>query len=271
MSFVRCDDRCSFILLIVDPFRVIAHRGASAYAPENTMAVFRKAVELGAPEVETDVGFTKDGGLILFHDGTLDRTTNGHGVPSDYTLAELKELDAGSWMKPEENPGFAWDRDFSGERLSTLDELFREFGNNLIYHVELKDRTEGLVPAVIDCVRRYDLVDRVFIAIINDEEPLLEAKRLEPGINTSLAPHSQMREMGGQGAIEYIAHSGHDMVTLNARSHSRELVDVAHRCGIEARSSGIRNHDEMVEAVECGCNGMTINWPDWLLSYIASM
>ena len=118
-----------------DPFRVIAHRGASAYAPENTMAAFKKAAEIGAPEVETDVRFTKDGKLLLFHDQTLDRTTNGSGLPSDFTLEELRRLDAGSWMKPDEYPDFQWEHDFSGERLITLDELLREFGDTLTYHV----------------------------------------------------------------------------------------------------------------------------------------
>ena len=118
-----------------DPFRVIAHRGASAYAPENTMAAFKKAAEIGAPEVETDVRFTKDGKLLLFHDQTLDRTTNGSGLPSDFTLEELRRLDAGSWMKPDEYPDFPWEHDFAGERLITLDELLREFGDTLTYHV----------------------------------------------------------------------------------------------------------------------------------------
>ena len=94
--------------MAADPFRVIGHRGASAYAPENTMAAFKKAVEIGVAEVETDVRFTKDGKLLLFHDPTLDRTTGGSGLPSDFTLEELKRLDAGSWMKPDKYPDFQW-------------------------------------------------------------------------------------------------------------------------------------------------------------------
>ena len=253
--------------MVADPFRVIAHRGASAYAPENTMAAFKKAVEIGAPEVETDVGFTKDGQLLLFHDRTLDRTTDGTGLPSDYTLDELKRLDAGSWMDPDDYPGFRWEQDFSGERLITLDELLREFGDSLTYHIEVKDRTAGIVPAIIECVRRFELVDNAFIAIINDEEFLLEAKRVEPRIRTSLSPHRQIKEMGRSEAVEHVARS-HDMLTLSSSNHAKELVDVAHRCGIEARSSGIADRDQMIEAVEMGCNGMTINWPDWLLDYV---
>ena len=70
------------------------------------MAAFRKALELGVPEVETDVRFTKDKRLVLFHDHTLERTTDGTGPPSDHTLEELKQLDAGSWMDPSEYEGF---------------------------------------------------------------------------------------------------------------------------------------------------------------------
>ena len=254
--------------MLPDPFRVIAHRGASAYAPENTMAAFRKAVDMGAVEVETDVGFTKDRQLILFHDWKLDRTTNGQGRPADYTLAQLKELDAGSWMDPSEHPDFGWDEDYTGEKLITLDELLATFGDGLTYHVEIKDRVEGLVPPIIDCIRRHGVVENCFIAIIDDEAFLQEAKRLEPGIRTELAPNTRWKESGA-AAIEEVAKSGHDMVTLSSFNHSRELVDLAHSLGIEARSSGIKNRDHMMEAIEAGCNGMTINWPDWLLEYVA--
>ena len=86
--------------MLASPFHIIAHRGASGYAPENTMASFRRAVDLGATEVETDVAFTRDGELLLFHDETLERTTNGNGLPEDHTLAQLLGLDAGSRHSP---------------------------------------------------------------------------------------------------------------------------------------------------------------------------
>ena len=73
------------MITLANPFRIIAHRGASGYAPENTMAAFDRAVSMGVTEVETDVGLTKDGALILFHDNTLERTTNGFGLPEEHT------------------------------------------------------------------------------------------------------------------------------------------------------------------------------------------
>jgi glycerophosphoryl diester phosphodiesterase len=91
---------------------VIGHRGASAYAPENTLASFALAKEMGADWFELDSTLTRDGQVIVIHDDTLDRTTNGKGPVADMTLAQLKQLDAGAWKDPK----------FAGERLPTLAE-----------------------------------------------------------------------------------------------------------------------------------------------------
>jgi glycerophosphoryl diester phosphodiesterase len=248
---------------LADPFRIIAHRGASGYAPENTMAAFRRAVEMGATEVETDVSFTKDRRLLLLHDDTLDRTTDGSGLPEDYTLDELKLLDAGSWV----DERLSWDSDYGGEKLITLEELLDQFGDTLTYHVEIKKRMPGLVPAVIDAIKERGLIDHVFIAAIDDDGSLQEAMRMAPRIRVASAPVTRIREIGPR-AIEECARHGYAMVTLASFNHAKELVDLAHSLGMEARSSGIADREQMIEAAEMGCNGMTINWPDWLMNYV---
>ena len=255
-------------MTLAQPFHIIAHRGASAYAPENTMAAFRKAADMGAPEVETDVCFTRDEKVLLFHDRTLDRTTDGNGSPADYTLAELKELDAGSWLDAEKNPDFEWAANYAGERLITLDELLSEFGETFTYHVEIKAGTEGLVDATIGSIRQHGLIDHVFIAAIDDEASLARAKQVEPEIRTALALTRLLRERGPR-AVAAAREAGHQMINLNASNQSAELVDLGHDLGLEVRSSGIRNRDDMAEAVRIGCNGMTINWPDWLIDCVA--
>lgn len=260
---------------LAEPFRIIAHRGASGYAPENTMAAFRRAVEMGCTEVETDVGFTRDRQLILFHDKTLDRTTNGSGLPEDFTLAELKQLDAGSWWDPAApgesgEPELSWDRDYTGEKLITLQELLDEFGDTVTYHVEIKQPAPGLVPDVVQAIRERGLIDNIFIAAINNDESLLEAMEIEPGVRTASACVAKIRE-NGPAAIEECARNGYAMVTLAAFNHSPELVKQAHDLGLEARSSGIKTREQMIEAAEYGCNGMTINWPDWLMDYAGSV
>ncbi len=256
-----------------DPFRIIAHRGASGYAPENTMAAFRRAKEMGCEEVETDVSFTSDGKLILFHDFTLDRTTNGSGNPDDFTLDELKQLDAGSWWSPDnpgEGPPLFWDRDYAGEKLITLEELLDEFGDTFTYHVEIKKHAPGLVPAVVGAIKDRGLVDNVIIAAINDDPSLQEAMRIEPGIRVASACVQRLKDAGPK-AIEECAEYGYHMVTLAAFNHTQELVDLGHSLGMEVRTSGIQNREHMIEGVELGTNGMTINWPDWLMDYVAEM
>ncbi len=255
---------------LADPFHVIAHRGASAYAPENTMAAFHKAVEMDAPEVETDVGFTKDHQLLLLHDDTLDRTTDGTGRPEDYSLAELKKLDAGSWWTPEVEPSFAWDRDYAGEQLITLDELLAEFGDALTYHIELKRPAPGLVSAVLDRARHHGLVDRVYIACLDNAEPLREARELLPAIKTSLGLWRHL-EGNAEAALRTAAKAGVTMVVLSMPNLDAGLVRLAQELGLEARGAGIRKTADMLAVIEAGCNGMTINWPDWLVEYVGGL
>jgi glycerophosphoryl diester phosphodiesterase len=250
-------------MALADPFRIIAHRGASGYAPENTMAAFARAVEMGATEVETDVSLTRDGQLLLLHDDTLDRTTNGAGLPEDFTLAQLKEFDAGSWS----DPRLSWDRDYRGEKLITLDELLDAFGPSLTYHVELKKPMPGLVERVVEAVKDRNLVANVFIFAVENEAGLKQALQLAPDIRIAWAPEAGLRD-DGPAAVRQCAANGFAMVTLNSRNQSRALVELAHSLGIEARSSGIASREQMIAAAELGCNGMTINWPDWLIDYV---
>ena len=122
---------------------VLAHRGYSAKAPENTMAAFELALAVGADGIELDVHMTRDGEIVVIHDDTLDRTTNGKGPVSDQTMAELRELDAGSWFSPE----------FAGERIPTLKlvlELIKD--KDVLLNIEIKtglgfqQLNEELVP-----------------------------------------------------------------------------------------------------------------------------
>ncbi|MCS7313960.1 MAG: glycerophosphodiester phosphodiesterase family protein [Bryobacterales bacterium] len=127
---------------------VVAHRGASRYAPENTLAAFRKAIELGADLIEFDVRETKDGHLVIMHDDTVDRTTDGEGRVSDLTLEQIKKLDAGSWFGPQ----------FKGERVPTLEEALGTIKGGAMPDVDFKAGTpEKLVAAVA----RHGLLGKV--------------------------------------------------------------------------------------------------------------
>ena len=261
-------------MTIAEPFHIIAHRGASAYAPENTMAAFRLAAEMGIREIETDVGYTRDGAIILFHDKTLDRTTDGTGSPGDYTLAELKELDAGSWGDrpiPEgsHEPPVSWSGDYAGEKLITLQELLDAFGDQFVYHIEIKRPAPGLVADVLEALRERDLLGSVYMNTINDFESLLEVRQQEPTVKTAWSPVNLLRGEGdGRDVVQQAADHGISMFVFNSTTLDPALVALAKELGMETRCSGIKNRDQMIEAVEAGCNGMTINWPDWLVEYV---
>ncbi len=94
-------------------FTVIAHRGASSYAPENTLAAFDLAIQMGVSHIELDVHFTRDGHVVVIHDETVDRTTNGSGPVTSHALAALQGLDAGSWFGGK----------FAGQRIPTFEEI----------------------------------------------------------------------------------------------------------------------------------------------------
>jgi glycerophosphoryl diester phosphodiesterase len=123
-------------LLDSDNFVLIAHRGASKEAPENTLAAYQFAKKAGADYIEIDLQMTQDGKLVAMHDSSVDRTTDGSGKVGDMTLAEIKKLDAGSWFN-EEYPEKA-DKTYSNLQVPTLQEIFDAVGNDANYYIETK-------------------------------------------------------------------------------------------------------------------------------------
>ncbi|MEH7484325.1 glycerophosphodiester phosphodiesterase family protein [Neobacillus drentensis] len=117
---------------------IIGHRGAAGYCPENTFASFKKAVDLGVDYLEIDVQMTKDGELVVIHDSTVNRTTNGKGKVKDLTLKEIQNLDAGSWFHSK----------FAGEKIPSLAEFFDEFAGKIGILLELKK--PSLYPQIVE-------------------------------------------------------------------------------------------------------------------------
>ncbi|CAG9940618.1 unnamed protein product [Clonostachys rosea f. rosea IK726] len=166
--------------------RIAGHRGFSAGAPENTLAAFRKAAEVGGKGVtcETDLALTSDGELILIHDETVDRTTDGHGLVRNMTYAEIAKLDAGSWF----------DKKFAGEQIPRLTDalsLARELG--IIYQLELKiydqnDLIFAELRALIDELQCADLLQFSSFDFVQ----LRAVKEIIPEVPTVGISHSRL-------------------------------------------------------------------------------
>ena len=157
---------------------IFAHRGASAYAPENTLSAFVLAVQQKTDAIELDAKLTIDGHVVVFHDQTLDRTTGTPGRVIDSKLADLKKLDAGSHF----------DIAFRGEPIPTLDEVFDAVGKETYVNVELTNYaslTDRLPECVAEIVKKHNLVDRVLFSSFNPLA-LIRARRALPQVPVGL-------------------------------------------------------------------------------------
>lgn len=140
---------------------VIAHRGYRTRYPENTLVAFQAAIDAGADMIELDVLLSKDRKLVVIHDAALDRTTNGRGMVCDYTLAELKALDAGSWFAPR----------FKGEHLPTLEEVLDRVDGRVPLNIEIKKSAyepshpqDAIENQIIELARRKNALNSVLIS-----------------------------------------------------------------------------------------------------------
>lgn len=157
---------------------IIAHRGASGEAPENTLAAFRLALEQGSDGIELDVHLSKDGHLIVIHDDNIKRTTNGEGLVGDLTLAELKKVDAGSWF----------DKKFSGEKIPLLEEVLNMIPEHIFVNVEIKNIPsyyEGIEKKLLDLVIGMNRLHQVIVSSF-DHQSLYRLKKQNKHIKIGL-------------------------------------------------------------------------------------
>lgn len=136
---------------------LLAHRGDLTHAPENTLPAFSQAVQKGADGVELDAKLTADGHVIVIHDATVDRTTNGSGKVSSFTLEEIRRLDAGAWFDPK----------FAGTQVPLLEEVFETLGREKLINIELTNYStprDGLVEKVCGLIRKHNNQDQIIFS-----------------------------------------------------------------------------------------------------------
>src|SRR6202011_3996148 len=178
------------------------HRGNPAEEPENTLASFRSAIELGVDLIECDVHRSEDGGLAVIHDHLLDRTTDGSGLVRDHTLPELQRFDAGSWKDPR----------FKGEHIPSLDEVLAVAKGRVGVAIEIKNLPlpyAGIEDAVVRTVRDAGMVHDV-VVISFDHRSVQRISELEPEILTGVLEASRpvdiLRVMDDAGADVFCPH-----------------------------------------------------------------
>jgi len=175
---------------------LVAHRGAMSECPENTLAAIERAIELGAYAVELDVRRTRDGQLVLMHDPTVDRTTDGTGLVSEKSLAEIKQLDAGTKFSPK----------YRGERVPTLSEALRTCHGRICVLLDLKEQGAGYETAVAQAVREHGDAERCIFGVRSPDQAR-RLRRLLPQVR-------QLAFLNRPDQIDAFAQAGVDAVRL---------------------------------------------------------
>ncbi|MGL6226588.1 MAG: glycerophosphodiester phosphodiesterase [Thermoguttaceae bacterium] len=227
--------------------QVIAHRGANAFAPENTVPAFEKAVALGVDFVEIDVRGSKDGVNFILHDSTLDRTTTGTGNARSFDFAAIRELSAGK----------GYDRRFESVKVPTLEEVCvavdhanKTYGLRTTFYVDCKD---PVVPDMLTTLKKYGFLDSCIF--YGSERLLLSLRKLEPQVRIMPALGGPV---GMEEIIEEVKPYAFDMSWKNL---TKELVDKAHAKGVKifVDAPGNATVKELREVMDMGVDGIQTN------------
>jgi glycerophosphoryl diester phosphodiesterase len=226
---------------------VIGHRGAAGDAPENTLASFALAVEQGADSIELDVHLSKDGQIIVCHDTTVNRTTNGKGEIGELTTEELKQFDAGAWAGPK----------FVGERLPLLEEVFDLVPETMSVNVEIKSDSPMLRNGLIEILHRRNLLDRVFVSSFH-HDCLVNLKKAEPLVKIGLLYDTNQltpAEAHDRYGVEIYSLHPHNKLV------DRAFVKEAERFGMLVYPWTVNTESRMCELIEIGVSGIITDYP----------
>ncbi|MVP01644.1 glycerophosphodiester phosphodiesterase [Paenibacillus lutrae] len=225
---------------------IIAHRGAKGLAPENKLGAFRLGLEQGCEAIELDIHLSADGELIVIHDATLDRTTDGQGEILAKSLAEIKAVDAGSW----------YSEAYKGETVPTLGEVFDLVPESVMINVELK--VDGAIEQkLVDFVRERGCFGQVVVSCF-DHKCLRRIKQMEPQIRIGLLYGNKMWDPVGYARSfdvdVYSLHPYHQIIEA-------EDVEKAIEHGLQVYPYTANTEEELHKLMAIHVSGIITNYP----------
>ncbi len=243
-------------------FTIIAHRGASAYYPENTLVAFAGAITMAADMVELDVQLTADGEVVVFHDEKINRCTNGKGAIADYTLARLKKLDAGSWFA----------ENYAGVRVPTLAEVLKLCQNKIAVNIEIKTEavtdkiSGGIEEKCLKVVNHIGMRDHVVFSSF-DPRAIGHLKQID-----GLSPAAVLFEKkyyGSKMPSQIVESLGADAFNCSARELNGKWLADLKQYGIPVNVYTVNDEKKMMRLLTLGVNGIFTNRPDVLKRVLA--
>lgn len=235
---------------------VIAHRGFSGRYPENTRIAFQHAIEVGADWIELDVVTSADDVLVVHHDSTVDRCTNGSGLVHQMTVEQLKSLDAGGWFDPK----------FAGETMITLGEvldLVTPTPLRLAIEIKGHDREQFSRTAsnVVGLLKERDWLRRAVVTSF-DPECLLEIKRLEPTLTTSLDPEKQDGTSTPWELCSQVMACGSNFLQHHHKALNQDIIEEARAHGFVVWAWTVNEADDMRRMIAIGADAIVTDYPD---------
>jgi glycerophosphoryl diester phosphodiesterase len=227
--------------------QVIGHRGAAALVPENTWVGFDRALDLGVDAIETDVQATSDDVLVLIHDLSLDRTTDGQGPVSETPWSVIGRLDAGSWFDPQ----------YRGARVPLLDETLERYGK--LTHIALEIKQRGIESEVLRQVKALGLLDVITFTSF-DFASVEQIRREEAAANVGFLSSDI-----SPASVARVLDAGLNQFCPPADALTPEWVATWKLLGLNVRAWGVRTPALMQRAIASGVDGMTVDFPDLLL------
>ncbi|WP_079528400.1 glycerophosphodiester phosphodiesterase [Halobacillus hunanensis] len=235
----------------------IAHRGASGYAPENTMAAFEKSVDMKAEMFELDVQMSKDGKLVVIHDTTIDRTTNGSGQVGDFTYEELQQLDAGSWFSEE----------FASEKIPTLGQVLDEFKGRSGILIELKSPSlyPGIEQKVADALVSRNMhkpENEKIIVQSFDHESMKKFHSILPSVPIGVLLGYSENGVSNEQLAEFSSYA--DYFNPNKAMITKDLVERIHEYDMKTHPYTVRDRESANFLLEAGVDGIITDFPDYV-------
>ncbi|KIL45931.1 glycerophosphodiester phosphodiesterase [Jeotgalibacillus campisalis] len=230
--------------------QIFAHRGASGLYPENTMKAFKEAEKTGCDGIELDVQRTKDGHLVVIHDETVNRTTNGTGMVGSLTLKQIRALDA-SYNKKK------W---FTHNKVPTLEEVLEWLqGNSLLCNIELKNDKvayEGMEEDVLQKVAGYNLDHRIIYSSFNHQS-IIRLRELDE--NATIAPIYSKK---GVNPSLLAASTSANAIHANYRVMTPALMNACQRMNIPVRLYTLNDQGKLIKWMQAGLQGIITDFPD---------
>lgn len=230
--------------------KILAHRGSSGTHPENTLVAFKEAEKVGADGIEFDVHYTKDNQLVVIHDNTVNRTTNGKGVVRELTLSELQSLDAGSFFS----------ESFQGERIPTLEEtLDWAQHTDLVINIELKYNALDYAfyeESILQEIAKRQLEDQVIISSFN-HYAIKKISKLNPNLNSSILYMERLFE-----PWNYASTSGATAIHPYMHGIDKELIKQAKQNNCPVRVFTVNKKEHIASFIQAGCSAIITDYPE---------